>query len=51
VLLGRRHDKPSTPVDTAKFWNPTVEKIVSMAGGIGCVAQAVNVHIWLHRAR
>jgi hypothetical protein len=29
VLLGRRHDKPSTPLDTAKFWNPTVEKIVS----------------------
>jgi hypothetical protein len=29
VLLGRRHDKPSTPLNTAKFWNPTVEKIIS----------------------
>jgi hypothetical protein len=29
VLLGRRHDKPSTPLDTAKFWTPTVEKIVN----------------------
>ena len=29
VLLGRRHDKPSTPLDTAKFWNPTVEKIIN----------------------
>jgi hypothetical protein len=29
VLLGRRHDRPSTPLDTAKFWNPTVEKIIN----------------------
>jgi hypothetical protein len=28
VLLGRRHDKPSTPLDTARFWNPTVEEVV-----------------------
>jgi hypothetical protein len=29
VLIGRRHDKPSTPLDVSTFWSPTVEKIVS----------------------